>query len=159
MKITPELKMRFQEYVQAVPQAREHLEFILDNLGMRLPLDWSRESLEALEAAFWRARQVGLPVALTDESQFVSLMGQYLADCIVRRTNAKWVQSADQNPMFGQPALDKFGNQKWDRIYPVAVANNFVTLRETNPNFLGVNEQRVLVHLFDKAVRLQVGKK
>jgi hypothetical protein len=158
MKITPELQMRFREYVQDVPKARENLEFIWESLGTRLALDRSRESLEVLEAEFWRAKGKGIPAELTDESQIVRLMGQYLADCIVQKTGAKWVQSTDPNPMFGQPALDGFGNQKWDRIYPVALANNFVTLQKTNPSFPGIAEQNVLMQVFDKAVRLHSAK-
>lgn len=151
--------MRFRDYVQDVPRARENLEFILDSLGTKLALDWSRGSLVALEAGFWRAKEKGIPIELSDESQFVRLMCQYLADCIVRKTHAQWVQSEDLNPMFAQPALDGFGNRKWDRIYPVALANNFVCLQKTNPSFPGVAEQKVLACIYDKAVRLHAALK
>ena len=154
MKITPELKLRFREYVEDVPQARQTLGFLLDNLGEKLELNYSRESLEVLERTFWRVRENGIPAELSDEEQLVRLMVQYLAAVIVEKTGAKWVQSTAPNPMFGQPSLDGFGNAKWDRIYPVALASNFVGLAKTNPSFPGVSDKTVLARLLDKAVRL-----
>jgi hypothetical protein len=154
MKITPELKLRFREYVEDVPQARQTLGFLLDNLGEKLELDYSRESFELLEQIFWRVRGKGIPPELSDEEQMVWLMVQYLAAAIIEKTGAKWVQSTDPNPMFGQPSLDGFGNAKWDRIYPVALASNFVSLAKTNPSFPGVTDKTVLARLLDKAVRL-----
>lgn len=153
MKITPELKLRFRQYVEDVTQARQTLGFLLDNLGEKLELDYSRESLELLERFFWRMKE-NIPPELSDREQMVGLMVQYLAAAIVEKTSAKWVQSSDPNPMFGQPCLDGFGNAKWDRIYPVALAANFVGLAKTNPSFPGATDKTVLAQLLDKAVRL-----
>ena len=154
MKISPDLQLRFRDYVRDVADVRQNLEFLLENLKERVDLDGSRESLEALEAAFWRVKEVGIPSELSDESQMVWLMTQYLADAIIRKTGAKWVQATDSNPMFGQPALDQFGNEKWDRIYPVALANSFANLHRSNPMFPGVRDRKVLARMFDKALRI-----
>ena len=89
MKISPELKMRFRNYVEDISEARANLAFLLDNLCVQIEPDFSRRSLEALESGFWRLRDK-IPANITNESQFVQLMAQYLADCIIRRTGAKW---------------------------------------------------------------------
>ncbi len=151
--ITPEQKVQFRNYVNDVPFAREHLDFVLDGLGIKCDFDYSRQSLLELERVFWEVI-IKCPSETTDVNHFVRLMTQYMADCIIRTTGAVWIQSTDRNPMLGQPCLDGFGNQPWDRIYPVALAMAFVELRQSNPHFPGVSDRTVLAAVFDKATRI-----
>src|SRR6188768_4097259 len=105
MKLTPRQKMEFHEYLRFMRGVRDDLEFLLDNLGFRFPLDFSRESLVRLEESFWKAREAGIPKDLTSEAQLEHLMGQYLAETIIRHTGAKIRQSTQRNETFAQPYL------------------------------------------------------
>ena len=151
MELSPRQKMDFNNYLRVMSAAKDDLEFLLENLGIRFALDFSRESLVKLEEAFWKAKEAGIPSDFSSEEHLEHLMGLYLAETIVRLTGAKVRQSKWQNRMFGQPYLDDFGNKEWDRIYPVQLVTNFANLKKTNPNFAGVDTKTVLASVFDKA--------
>jgi hypothetical protein len=157
-ELPPKLKQFFRDYVSDAPEASTNLAFLLDNLGYSILLDGSRESLVELEKIYWELRDTGIPGDLTDSDHFAKLMGQYLGTTIIQRTGAKWIQCIDQNPTHGQPCLDGFGNKSWDRIFPVALANNLPDLRSQSANFPGVRDCTVFACQLDKALKLS-GKK
>lgn len=115
-KLSPTDIMRFRQYVADAAQSAEHLSFLFDNLGTSVCLDYSVASLAQAEGVFWRFAPAGLPDALSDPGHFAQLLGQYMGECAIRQTTARWFQSRDKNPMFGQPCLDGFGGEAWDRV-------------------------------------------
>lgn len=151
--ISPKLKQRYLEYISDASSAAMNLSFLLDNLGYSTKLDGSRESLVALEKIYWELYEKGIPSELSDLEQFAQLMGQYLGVIIINQTKAKWVQCTDQNPTKGQPCLDGFGNKKWDRIFPVALANNLPNLKLQSHSFPGVKNQTIFASQLDKALK------
>jgi len=152
-KLDAQTIARFQQYVKDVDEAVNHLEFLFDNLGENLNVDFSRDSLVEFERLFWKHVDA-IPNDLSDAEHLAILIGQYLGLMIVKETGAKWIQCIDQNPMFGQPCLDGFGNKEWDRIYPVSIAINLRNLPKTNPTFPGVREKQVFAKQYDKAVKI-----
>ncbi len=142
-KLTVDQKMKFQTYVRDAEQSAESLSFLLDNLGEKIDLDYSIESLARAEAVFWRFAEKGLPPDLTDLDHFAHLLGQYMGQSLVHQCGAKWIQSQDQNAMFGQPSIDGFGGKPWDRVYPVDLALHIRELPKTKPSFPGLQERRV----------------
>lgn len=153
-KVTATDKARFETYVRDAQQSPQNLEFLLDNLGDRFEIDYSVASLVKSEAAFWRGIRDGLPAELTDVSHFANLLGQYLGECIIHHTSAKWVQCQDPNLMFAQPCIDGFRNQPWDRIYPVDTTQHLQKLPIEKPNFPGVRDQRVLATKLETAIAI-----
>ncbi len=153
-KVSPEMKCWYQAYVTDVTESVANLAFLLDNLGYSVQLDGSRESLVALEKIYWELNQKGIPPDLSNLEQFAQLMGQYLGKVITDRTGAKWVQSTDENPTLGQPCLDGFGNERWDRIFPVALATNLPTLNLQSSRFPGVRDKTVFASQLDKAMKV-----
>jgi len=153
-KLSEDLKTRFRGYVDAARGAATDLRFLFDNLGVRLDLDCSEECFEALEDIYWKAESgaIELPEDLMSLDDLIALICRYLGQCIVDRTGGKWVQSTEKNRRFGHPCVDGFGNKKWERIYPVELAQNFRGLVGTNPSFPGVRERRVLARQFQKAM-------
>ncbi|WP_395751008.1 hypothetical protein [Prosthecobacter sp.] len=157
-KVSPKMKCWFQNYVKDVSASAANLTFLLDNLGYAVSIDGSRESLVALEKIYWELNQKGIPPGLSDLEQLAQLIGQYLGKVIIEHTGAKWVQCTDANPTLGQPCLDEFGNEPWDRIFPVALANNLPVLKLRNPHFLGARNQTVFASQLDKALNLSAKK-
>jgi hypothetical protein len=156
-KLTAEDKAKFRAYVTDAAQSADNLGFLLDNLGTKVPMDYSVESLAAAENAFWQCVRVGVPDHLkdaTDLEQFAQLLGQYLGQCIIRHTGGTWVQSQEQNPTFGQPCVDGFGNKPWERVYPVDMALHLRRLPEVKPDFPGVRERRVAATRLEKAISI-----
>ena len=153
-RLQPKDRAKFVAYVRDAEHCTENLAFLLDNLGDNCVLDGSVASLESAEALFWKHADGGIPRELSSAEQFAGLLGQYLGRCVIEQTSGAWVQSADNNPMFGQPCLDGFGGEKWDRIYPVEVARRLRNLPRTKPDFPGVRERRVFATLLEKAIRL-----
>lgn len=146
----------FDDYVAAAAGAPADIEFVLDHLGVRIPVDCSEESLERLEKLYWGVREgaVQLPPGLVSVEELPALLARYLGHCIVTRTGGQWVEARERNRREGQPCVDRFGNQPWERIYPVELAKNFATLPETNPAFPGVRERRVLATQLARALRI-----
>jgi hypothetical protein len=154
-KLTAEDKAKFRAYVADAARSADNLVFLLDNLGTRVPMDYSVESLAAAEGVFWRCVREGVPKELEDLidlEHFAQLLGQYLGQCVIRTAGGAWVQSEDQNPMFGQPCVDGFGNKPWERVYPVSMALHLRRLPEVKPDFPGVREQRVAATHLEKAL-------
>lgn len=156
-KLSPELKLKYRDYVRDADESPSNLGFLLTNLGYEIQLDYSRESLVRLEQIYWELHEKGMPADLSDIEHFAQMLGQYLGVTIIQKTGAKWFQCTDENAMYGQPCLDGFGNKKWDKIYPVALANNLPTLKRQNPNFPGVRDRTVLASQFDKALKISEG--
>lgn len=157
-KISPADKAKFDQYVRDAEQSPENLAFLLDNLGDRVALDFSVESLTRAEAVYWQHADKGIPPELSDMNHFAQLLGQYLGQCIINQTGAKWVQCEDPNPMFAQPCIDGFGGQDWDRVYPVHTALHLRSLPQEKPNFPGVREHRVLATKLEKALAIKAKK-
>lgn len=153
-KVSPQDKARFARYVNDASLVVENLGFLLDNLGEQIELDYSLESLAASEAVFWRCVKEGIPGDLSDPDHFAQLLGQYLGECIIRHTGAKWVQSDEHNPMFAQPCIDGFGGQVWDRVYPVHTALNYRRLAADNPSFPGLREKRLFAAKLERALAI-----
>ena len=151
-KVTALDKAKFQAYVTDAAQSADNLGFLLENLGTPVALDYSVESLVRAESVFWRCVREGIPDDLTDLDHFAQLMGQYLGECIVHHTGGVWVQSQEHNPMFGQPCVDRFGNQPWERTYPVHVALHIRQLPREKPAFPGVRDGRVFATHLEKAL-------
>lgn len=152
-QIDSSLLQKFTQYVKNTPIAVEHLQFLLSNLGERWFGDFSRDSLVDLERLYWKHVD-SIPTELSDPEHLAHLMSQYLGEMIVRSTGAKWVQCKDQNPLFGQPCLDEFGNKEWDRFFPVSLATHFRSLPRNKPDFPGVRERQVLALKYDKAISI-----
>lgn len=157
-KLSPADKAKFDQYVRDVEQIRENLAFLLDNLGEKVDLDGSVDSLAKAEAVYWRHADKGIPTELSDINHFAQLLGQYLGWCIIHHTGAKWVQCEEQNPMFGQPCIDGFGGEEWDRVYPVHTALHLHNLPQEKPNFPGVRDHRVLATKLEKALAVHAKK-
>lgn len=153
-KLAIEQKRKFQTYVRDAERSAELLGFLLDNLGEKADLDYSVESLARAEAVFWRFVPKGLPTGLSDLNDFAQLLGQYMGQSLVHQCGAKWVQSQDQNPMFGQPCLDGFGGKPWDRVYPVHIALHIQELPSKKPSFPGVQERRVFAQRMEDAMKV-----
>jgi hypothetical protein len=153
-KLNAEQKMKFQAYVDDAKQSAEVLGFLLDNLGERIDLNYSVESLVRAEAVFWRCVETGLPPELSDLDHFAHLLGQYMGQSLVRLCGAKWVQSQDQNPMFAQPSIDGFGGMPWDRVYPVEISLHIRELPQTKPSFPGLQDRRVFARRMEDALRV-----
>lgn len=153
-KISAKDKARFAAYVEDAKKSTENLAFLLDNLGERIALDYSVKSLAAAEAVFWQCVESGIPDDLTDLEHFAQLLGQYLGECIIHHTGAKWVQAGEQNPMFAEPCIDDFGGGAWDRVYPVHSAINLHRLPREKPSFPGVREKRVLATKLEMALAI-----
>ena len=140
--LTPELKARFREYLEAAQGAPADLEFLLEQLGEDVAVDMSVKSLEQLEALYWMyAGDGGYPEGLGSLQDYLELTCRYLGQCIVERCSGKWVQTTEKNRRFGQPCIDGFGNKKWDKVYPVSLAEWLPTLASTNPSFPGARER------------------
>ena len=157
--ISNDLKVRFREYVQEVGRARQNLAFLLDNLVRGIELDFNADSLSKVERVYWDAIEEGLPSDLTDAEHFAHLIGQVLAQVMVESIGARIVQSTDKNPMFGQPCLDGFGNEKWERVYPVQMALQLPSLPQSQPSYPGVREKRVFAAAFEKAQKIYSKRK
>lgn len=151
------LKQQYTEYVRDSAQAAELLAFLLENLGYSIKLDYSRSSLVELEQIYWGLPERSLPSDLSDVAQLETLVSQYLGATIILKTGARWTQSFDANPMLGQPCLDGFGNQKWERIYPVALVKGLRNLHKQSRIFPGLKEKQVLAKQFDNAVEIRAG--
>ena len=153
--LTPELKARFREYVEAAHRARADLEYLLEQLGEDVAADMSVESLEQLEALYWKySSEGGYPEGFGALQDYLELICRYLGQCIVERCSGKWVQTTERNRRFGQPCIDGFGNKKWDKVYPVSLAESLPTLASTNPSFPGAREGRVLARQLEKAIKI-----
>jgi len=157
-KISAADKTRFRTYVEDAERCVESLAFLLENLGEKIDLDYTVLSLERGEAAFWRRVNEGMPDDLSDLNHFAQLLGQYLGQCIIHHTGAKWIQSDEQNPMFAQPCIDGFGGKAWDRIYPVHTALHLRSLPQDKPNFPGVHQRRVFAAKMEKALAIHGGQ-
>jgi hypothetical protein len=156
--LSPTDKAKFITYVRDAEQSPENLAFLLDNLGEKIELDYSVDSLAKAEAIYWRHVPKGIPEDLSDVEHFSQLLGQYLGQCIIQHTGGKWVQCDDQNPLFSQPCVDGFGGQDWDRVYPVDTARNLWSLPREKPNFPGVREHRVFAAKLEKALAIHAKK-
>lgn len=157
-KLSPADKAKFDQYVRDVEQSPENLGFLLDNLGEKVALDYSVDSLAKAEAVYWRHVDKGIPTDLSDADHFAQLLGQYLGRCITHHTGASWSQCEDPNPMFGQPCIDGFGGKEWDRIYPVHTALHLRSLPQEKPNFPGVRERRVFATKLETALAIHAKK-
>lgn len=146
----------FEDYVRAAGEASSDIEFLLEHLDVKISLDWSEESLARLEDLYWQIHDgvVELPDGMMDVDGFLGLLTRYLGQCVVARTGARWVQAQEKNRRDGQPCLDGFGNAPWERIYPIELSKNFRTLRETNPDFPGVQERKVLATQLRQALQV-----
>jgi hypothetical protein len=153
-KLSAADRAQFAAYVRSAEQSAGDLAFLLDNLGERVELDYSVDSLANAEAVYWRNLSQGIPADLCNLDDFAQLLGRYLGQCLIRQTGAKWVQCEDQNPLFAQPCVDGFGGQEWDRIYPIHAAQHLGTLPEEKPNFPGVREHRVFATKLEKALAI-----
>lgn len=158
-KLSPADRAKFVQYLRDVEKSSENLAFLLDNLGEKVELDCSVESLAKAEAVYWRHANKGILMELSDINHFAQLLGQYLGLCIIRHTGAKWVQCEEQNPMFGQPCIGGFGDEEWERVYPVHTALHLRNLPQEKPNFPGVRDQRVFATKLEKALAIYANKK
>ncbi|HXK59516.1 MAG TPA: hypothetical protein PLP42_06420 [Acidobacteriota bacterium] len=150
--LTAILKARFREYVEEAGQSPQNLEFLLENLGFPLKCDYSVESLEQAESAYWECTARGIPDDLSDLEHLAHLIGQYLGESIIHHTGGKWVQSREPNETFGQPCIDDFGGKAWDRVFPVELARSIRELPRKKPNFPGVRDRRVFATALEKAI-------
>ena len=154
-KITSELKDKFKEYVKAAIYSANDLEFLLENLGINVNIDYSEESLIKLEKIYWDFKNKGdFPSELGNIEDFASLLGRYLGQSIIHYTGANWIQSKEKNRMFGQPCIDGFGNKKWEKIYPVALSIHLPELSKTNPTIPGVKDKKVFAEQLKKAIKI-----
>lgn len=147
-------KTRFHTYVEDAKHCVSHLEFLFDNLGEHVELDYSVKSLEKGEAIYWRCLEQGIPPGLTDLNHFAQLLGQYLGECVIHHTGAKWVLSEEPNAMFAQPCIAGYSEKAWERIYPVHTALNIQALPKTKPGFPGVHDRRVFAAKLEKAISI-----
>lgn len=154
-RLTEELKKRFDDYVEEVGKVAEHLSFVLDNVNESFELDFSVQSLVALEQLFWKFQRNGVPGDFIAVDHLAHLLGQYLGACVVHSTGAKWVQCTDHNGLFGQPCLDGFGNKPWERVYPVNLSVNLHEIEHTQPDFPGVSEHQVLATALANAIKVK----
>lgn len=153
-KLNPLQKANFVTYIKEARKSPENLSFLLDNLGVQVSVDYSIDSLVRAEAVFWRCVESGMPPDLSDLDHFAHLLGQYLGECIIHHTGATWTACEDRNPLFGQPCVDGFGDERWDRIYPVDTTLNLQSLPRTKPFFPGVRDRRVLAAKLEKALAI-----
>ena len=151
-KIPPKMKMSFSEYVEEAEKSAENLGFLLDNLGYSIDLDYSLESVEKAEKALWDEARKGIPEELASVEQFADLLGQYLGQCLVNKIGAKWVQGKENYHYFGQPCIDGFGNEIYDRIYPVEVSRALHNLPQVPQGFQGVMTRRVFGIPYERAM-------
>jgi hypothetical protein len=159
-KITPILKKRFKGYVESASKAKEDLEFLVENLGIKIDIDFSEKSLIDLEKIYWGyVNSQNFPEEYGKIEDFAELICRYLGQTIIFQTKANWVQTKEKNRRFGQPCIDGFGNEKWERIYPVSLANHFSELPKSNPTMPGVKEKKVMAELLKKAIRIYRRKK
>lgn len=147
-------RQKFTQYVSDSRNVVENLEFLLDNLGHKVVLDYSVASLAEVERIFWDQAGQGMSSELSDPNQFAQLIGQYLGECIIRIAGGRWEQSLDDNPMFAQPCVSGFGGKAWDRVYPVHLALHVRELPSTKPDFPGVRDKRVFVSKLEEAIRV-----
>ncbi len=126
-KLTPDLKTRYQGYVNAAKGARDDLAFLLDNLGVSVDLDGSERCFVDLEELYWRIEsgEIEFSEVLMSLDDFIALTCRYLGQCVIDQTGARWMQSREKNRRFAQPCIDGFGNKEWDRFYPIELAKNF----------------------------------
>jgi hypothetical protein len=150
--MTPYLRAKYNEYVKDAADSPGNLEFLLDNLGHPIECDYSVKSMEEAELAFWECVSKGLPDDLSDLSHFSNLLGQYLGECIISHTGAKWVQSKNKNMTFGQPCVDDFGGKPWDRVFPVELAKHILDIPKSKPHFPGIRERRVLASTLERVL-------
>jgi hypothetical protein len=146
------LKIRFRDYVAEAANSTRDLEFLLDNLGLSVPLDCSVASLEKVEAIFWRFVEEGVPEEISDLDHFAHLIGQYLGECIIRKTGASWVECSEKNAQFSQPCVEGFGKHSWDRVFPVDLALHIQDLPKKKPDFPGVRKRRVFASALERAL-------
>jgi len=154
-KLTPKLEARFNEYLNDAWHSGENLRFLLDNLREHFNPDYSVESLEAAERAYWKHSVLGIPADISSQEQFAQLLGQYLGESIRHHTGANWTQCIEDNPMFAQPFIDSFGRSAWDRIYPVQLAIQINNLQESYP---GAAEHRAFAATLERAIKSHKSK-
>jgi hypothetical protein len=151
-KFTPADKARFHAFVVDAARSAENIEFVLGDLGAWVKMDYSIESLVRAEAVYWDLVEGVINTTLTDEDHFAQLLGQYMGSCVTHHTGARWIQSEEKNPMFGQPCVDGFGNKPWERIYPVHTSLHLRELPTKKPDFPGARERRVFAAHLEKAL-------
>ena len=159
-KLTRELREQYLGYVSAAAGAADDLRFLLSHLEHDVAcVECTPKCLEQLEALYWRIRDgsVEIPSDLGGADDFAELACRFLGQCVVQ-AGGRWIQSVEPNRRFGQPCLDGFGNQAWDRIYPVELAQGLATLRSTNPSFPGARDRTVLSRQLRRALELRAGK-
>lgn len=152
-----EQKVTFQEFLRAARGAADDLIFLLDQYAEKISIDYTEESLLALEHLFWKFLRGDAKYrsAFGTIEDFANLICRYMGETIIKHTGAQWIQTEERNHRFGQPCLDGFGNEKWERIYPIEIATHFGTLAETNPGFPGVRDKQVLATQLRKAVEIR----
>lgn len=151
-EVPPKLRQQFLEYTRDAPQAKEHLQFILDGVRSPIVLDETRECLIQLENYAWELKENGVPPELTptiEPEYFAKLIGQYFGTTIIEQLGARWVLNTDRNPQFGSPCVDGFGNAVWQRIYPLDASLKLFTGSKSLHSWY--RERRVFAYHFDQA--------
>ena len=141
----PKTELAFRNYVQAAANARDDIEFFLQNCEGNFTVDYSLDSLLQIEK-FYRAAIAGsakFPTGLGTPQDFIELACRYLGETIIRAVSGKWVLSSDNGTRM-LPAVTFDGCPGWALCYPSRLAASFENLHETNPHFSGLWRSEVL---------------
>ncbi|MBK8067445.1 MAG: hypothetical protein IPK27_07390 [Rhodanobacteraceae bacterium] len=141
----PKTELAFRNYVQAAANARDDIEFFLENCEGNFTVDYSLDSLLEIEK-FYRAAIAGsakFPTELGTPQEFIELACLYLGETIIRAVNGKWVLICDNGTRM-LPAVTFDGCPNWAVCYPSRLAASFQNLHNTNPNFAGLRKREVL---------------
>jgi hypothetical protein len=149
------MKSKYCHYVEAAQSAKDDLLFLLDYFGVAINLDYSENSLVELEELYWTFfSKKNYPPEFGSIDDFAELICRYMGQCITENTTAKWSIYKEKNRYFGFPCIDGFGNQPWDIIHPVVIANNFSKIPSESRRIPGAKTKRVLAEAYRKAIRV-----
>lgn len=155
-EFTSEQVRAFKNYVETAAQSAGDLAFLLDNLGIKVALDWSEASLRGVEASYWEIlKRGGVPEDVGGPEILEHLIGQYLGQAIIESVGGKWVQCKDKNRFFGEPCIDGFGNAAWEKVFPVTIARSLPTIEKTQPSFPGAKSRTMLSEVYRKALSVK----
>lgn len=148
------MNKKLQAYIKAASESCDDLKFLVDNLDLKIDVDYSKNSLEELEKLFWNYKEKqNFPVEFGNLEDFAYLICRYMGECIIKHTLAIWSESKENNFTKGQPCIKGYSKNPWDMIFPEQTANLF--LANELPSFFvpGLKEKRLLAKRFEDAIK------
>ncbi|MGV8039095.1 MAG: hypothetical protein AB2L07_03145 [Thermoanaerobaculaceae bacterium] len=122
MPLPQHIQSNAEGYIALTEDTIESLAFLLDNIGDRVVLDLSPESVESLELILHRIHAMPDPNTQFPDllEIFAQLLAQYCALANLRLTNARWgVDDTPRSAMYGQPFVEVVPTEPWRRFYPI----------------------------------------